>query len=537
VWVLLALLCTHWMRSFRPLPLSNDSYQYLNVADNVNHAHGVATSLVHFDTERSHGRIPAPLTTFPPAYPVVLAATSDISGSLEGGARLVSGICYAGTAGLLIFALMLAGVTAFVRQMILCVFCANAVNLEFSAAVLTEPLYMLISTAAVVALLWVEALLWADTRSQETLTPTAIAVAVLAYVLSGLAYWIRYAGLFLIVAVVGFALLQFLLHRNRTRAFYLAGAFIPIVCAGGLMLRNIHYVGTWKGGNDIQVHNALKALVADYARAQLHLALGQHQVIFGIWETMLLVGGLGVFALLIAGLKSSRPLPSNSVTLLVLLCVVVYSAGMFYAGLRTVISFGTRMFLPILPLYLILLGVGGSWLMVRWARGTQSVLLKAGFLLATFGYVGINARDLYEPTPPAEHEILAKQYAEPTSDGQPLLKWVDSNMAANDAVAAAEGQATGYLLHRPTMSLVGSQYSREHWECDEVKNQMKRFGAHYLILYKPPASNIDEQSLLTHSHFVATAVSGQPPCGFVIATENPDIRILRIDLKSGIGQK
>src|ERR1019366_7663969 len=108
LWTLLAFLGAGTMRAFRPAPLSNDSYQYLDVAEHFRHDHQLATSLVYFDTERSYGRIPAPLTTFAPGYPVVVAITS-LSSDLEDAARGLSCVCYAGTAALLAWALILTG--------------------------------------------------------------------------------------------------------------------------------------------------------------------------------------------------------------------------------------------------------------------------------------------------------------------------------------------------------------------------------------------------------------------------------------------
>src|ERR1700720_86686 len=58
IWSLLAFLCFAFIWNWRPTPLSDDSYQYLNVADNVSHGRGIVTTLVHFDSERSHGRVP-----------------------------------------------------------------------------------------------------------------------------------------------------------------------------------------------------------------------------------------------------------------------------------------------------------------------------------------------------------------------------------------------------------------------------------------------------------------------------------------------
>jgi hypothetical protein len=526
-WAFLAFLGASAMRVFRPMPLSDDSYQYLNVAEHIKHDHQLSTSLVHFDTERSHGRIPAPLTTFAPGYPAVVAITS-FSWSLEGAARVLSCVCYAGTAGLLVWALIRTGVTMLFRQLTLVLFATNATALSFATAVMTEPLYMLLTTVAIVGLVSAE--------KTALPKPVVIAQAVIAFSAAGLAFWVRYAGLFLIAAVVSYALLRLLRPGSRFRTVFLLAALIPVVLAASMMLRNLVAVGTWKGGNDMPVRNPFKGVMAEYVRAQLHLILGQHPVTFDVWLSLLLVGGLGVAALLItAVLKGGASKTGwwwlsgwrrlDAAALLVGICVFVYSAGIFYAGLRTVISFGPRMFLPVLPLYLLLLGMGVNWLMSRWPAAARSAWLKTGLLLVTVGYVGVNARNLYERPSPARHEILALQYAKPAADGLPLLEWVESNIPADDVIVAADGQATGYLLHRPTLSLVGPHFSSVRWGCDEIRKQMKRFNASYLFLYKP-SSEIDKDALLAESQLLATPPQ-QPPCGFVIAAENSNIRILK----------
>jgi hypothetical protein len=528
-WALLALLSALAIRAYRPMPLLDDSYQYLNVAENLQHGRGVTTALIHFDPERSHGRMPAPLTTFPPGYAAVIAATG-YGRDLEATARLVSCVCYAATAACLMWAMVLTSVTIFLRQAILFLFVTNAVALSFAASVLTEPLYMLLSTGSVVGLIWAE-------KAAETGLPkhSVIGRAAIAYSLAGLAYWVRYAGLFLIVAVVGYALLQLALERSRLRAVLLLTTLIPVAMAAALMLRNVVTVGTWKGGNDMAVQNPLKTVAADHVRAHLHLMLGGHAATFGVFEGLLLAGlaFLGFVAVRQVGAYRNP----DAAALLVALCVLIYSAGIFYAGLRTVISFGTRMFLPVLPLYLLLLGMGVN----RVARGgradapsaspLESRWLKLALLLVIAASASVNARDLYEPRVPAPHEILAGLYAQPVAGGQPLLKWVESNIGADDVVVATDGQATGYLLHRPTISMVGPHYSPVRWECDEVKEQMRRFKSSYVILYKPPPTPSPtpaDDFLVAGSQFVAAAASREPPCGFVVSVENPGVRILKL---------
>jgi hypothetical protein len=530
VWTLLAFLGAGSMSIFRAQPLYNDSYQYLNVAENLTRDMGLVTSLVHFDTERSHRRIPAPLTTFPPGYPALVAVTSALSGDLERMARVVSGVSYAGTAALLAWALMLMNVRAFLRRVLLCLFITNAVALGYATAVMTESLFMLLSTCAVVALMW----------SEKGQAPSRVLItrAVIAYTIAGLSCWVRYAGFFLIAGVVGYASLQWLRQRSRLRTILLFAALIPVASAGSIMLRNLLSVGTWRGGSEIPVHNPLRSVAAEYVRGHLHLFFGQHPHTIGGSEGLVLLAGLGIAAILILSFKGSRPDTggrwravwenTDGAALALVLCLLLYSAGIFYAGLSTIISFGTRMFLPMLPLYLLLIGISLNRLISRRLTGAQGRWLKAGFLLVIIGYVGSNARELSRRPSPARHELLAMQYREPTAGGQPLREWVESNIPAGDVIMAANGQATGYLLRRPTVSMVEAQYSRVRWECDEVKKQIKTYGARYLILYKP-ASAVTEDPLMAESEFVSTAVSQKPPpCGFIVAAENSYVRILEI---------
>jgi hypothetical protein len=530
LWGVLGLAVALSMLALRPAPLSNDSCQYLSVAANIRAGNGAATDLVYFDTERSHGRIPAPLTTFPPGYSASIAILSGVVGGYETAARILSAICFAGTVALLAFILITARITTFVRAAVMFLFVANAVSVDFSTAVVTESMFVFIFTAAITALIWAW---WGLQRTRGHL-PWIIAGLTLA----GLSYWVRYAGLFLIAALVLYVGLRFLRLRSRVGASELCAAFIPIGLAAVLMARNVFLVGNWKGGNDLPVSNPLRGVLADYARAQLHLLTGEHAVKLGVWEGLLLLGGLGLGALLghvllRGGLGGGALLPRlNGLWTLPFTCAAVYAVGLCYAGLRTVISFGTRMFLPVLPLYILLFGLFLHWLLSRTRFSGGQIWLRAALCVFVIGYIGVNAQDLNMPQPESRQEYLSGLFAERTADGQRLSDWANAHIAPETVIAAQDGQETGYLLHRRTLGLVEREYSSERWECPEIREQMNRFGARYLILYRHPDHN---SQLLEESSFAAKAASGQPGCGFVIAAENQDVRILAIGPIAGAG--
>ncbi len=183
LWGSLGLAVAFGILAYRPAPLSNDSYQYLSVAANIRNGNGIATDLVYFDTERTHGRIPAPLTTFPPGYPAAVGLLSSFAVGYEMAARILSSVCFAGTAALLAFVLMAARVTAFVRTVVLLLFVTNVVSIEFSTAALTESMFVFIFTAAIAALLRAS---W-DCQHPRAHLPWIIA----GFILAGLSFWVR----------------------------------------------------------------------------------------------------------------------------------------------------------------------------------------------------------------------------------------------------------------------------------------------------------------------------------------------------------
>ena len=540
VWVGLTLVALAFIRVRVNPPLSNDGYQYLSVASNFLRDHSLSTSLVYFDSERAHGQIPAPLTTFPPGYSLAIAGLRPADSRVEDVGRLISQVSQSLVSGLLIFILATSGLGFLHRQLMMLFWVANATVLDYGASVWSEPLFTLLFVGAVGAYIWVE---YRCSQDRSFFLPALVAA-----VAASLTCWVRYAGYFVIAALFIYALIQWVRFRNRQRTLLLAFAVVPVLSAVCLMLRNIALAGTWKGGNELEVHNRLIPLFLNYVILHVHLLLGSHAVTFGVWEGIFAIGTVVLCVGLLIVFRGSdgtgrKPLRDRSLVyanslLLVLTCTGIYSLSMWYVGIHTAVSFGDRMFLPLLPLYvllfaLLILAIDHRAQFVRYRAGTA---VTAGLVLVALGYMGINARDLGMLRRHDRAEALAAAYALPGHNGQPVIDWFQQELGPYEAILTEESQATGYVLGHPTVGMITPEYSAIRWDCDTVRNTLTRFDMRYVVLYRTiPSLGATSSSptasaaaaLLPESRFVTESVAGHPPCDFEIAAESSAVVVLR----------
>ena len=160
----------------------------------------------------------------------------------------------------------------------------------------------------------------------------------------GLAYHVRYAGLFLVLGLAALAFRHWVTRSRHIALGYAAtfAAAMTLVSIG--IARNVVLVGNWRGGNEKAVSNALAGVVAQTVRAVNGLVLGPLNAAES--ESLLPRALFGVMFLFLAvqlfrqrgKLEASESAEVRwrfSSDLLIL--VLLYSAFMFYAALTTVI--------------------------------------------------------------------------------------------------------------------------------------------------------------------------------------------------------
>ena len=204
LWCGLCLSVSAGLLSTRGCIYSNDGYQYLSTASNIASEHSIATSIVHFDSERTSGRIPAPITTFPAGYPAAIAALEQIGLDASRSAVVISAV-----SAMLLIPLVwalgaLLGLTRLAIRVTLLLLIINSCLATYSAAIATELLFTALSLTGLLLLMRYEA------APEEDSTACVLAGCILV----GCSYWVRYAGLFLVAAIVAFYVSRSLLIRR-----------------------------------------------------------------------------------------------------------------------------------------------------------------------------------------------------------------------------------------------------------------------------------------------------------------------------------
>ncbi len=495
--------------------LANDAFQYFSVAQNALAGHFGYTSLIHFDAERSFGVIPAPMLTFPPGYPFAIALVSLLGVPLQSAALLVSAMSTLACVPLLAWIATQLGLSRLLRNVVVAGFVFNNAIIFFGASAFSEALFTFVVLLGVALL--VAARLHADSSRGWRWAAAGLAL--------GAAYWVRYAGLFF---VLGLAVLviRHLLASDRLQA---KGYAVALTVAGAAVLagmaRNILLVGDWHGGNIRKiVSNPLWSQLVDTvvgtAASGKILVLGQS---FGTpgWTSIpralfiaFFFGGMAwlTWRHLRHGAAQAHPRPAlKGIGVDLLILMLTYSGCMFYAGLTSVISYGPRMFVPLTPLLMLLLGLALRTMLTTPAPRSISRRLALLALGASFCcYVVANFVLVVRPPSSFDSSSVAKLMDSTSIDGKAAHAAVLELVGPTRVVVANNGQVIGHVLERPTVSLVGPHYSAVEWNEKAIHDVVYQYNAAAIVIYVPIAGQWDNGDFVP-SPFVRQLAQGEAP--------------------------
>lgn len=488
IWVCVAagLLTLRLFPSFAP-ELNHDSFQYLSAADNALAGRLGYTSLIHFDVERSFGVLPAPMLTFPSGYPLAIALVSLAGVSTPTAALILSVLATIACIPLLVWLGLQLGLSRPLRNVVVACFVFNGIVSEFASAALSESLFMFLALLSVAAL--VLARLHRNGSGLRYWFAAGLAF--------GAAYFVRYAGLFFIVGLA-LLLVRHLINRDRLLA---KGNAIALAVASVFVMvgitRNMLLVGNWRGRDEMVVSNTLLSVLAQTGQAVNGLFLGVgtgNSAPGGTFVPKVVLSAL--LALGIAWLAWNRwrrrpivhekPLPTNGAAIDVLLLSATYAACMAYAGLTSAISYGAaRNFLPLIPLILLLFGLLLRFLLPNHeqrAAGHRLPVAALGVSLCC--YVYLNVLVIRKPLVD-QLTVVAEQFKSGRDGATATRAAVLSRAGPRGVILANNGQAMGYFLGRPTISMVGPTFSQVVWDEPTVRETIQRFHVAEVVITAP----------------------------------------------------
>lgn len=526
-WLALAAVTMNYVRFGEPI-VADDSFQYMSMAENLEERNGIRTSIVHFDTERSHGEIPAPMTWFPAGYPAVISLLC-----LVGIPKPLAGLAISAVS-LVAVVLATAWLCSWYRlgllatRTVLSCLIVNSWTLLYGTAVMTESLFTALTVSAVAMLV-----LLADQTGKPG-QPRLLWLWALCGLTLGVCPWVRYAGLFLYTSLGLFLAIEVLFRRRRDLTGPIAAVVLATVPTAILLLRNISLVGTWRGGNAIDRRSTLIEVVKDFVFSTYETIFGELvRDRFGAPEVLaaLAFGACGLLSAWVV-FQNRKAIASGlkrlPTTLPILTCFAVYLGALAYLSYTSHLGFSYRYCFPLIPLMLVLVGLFATQI-APYVKGQLVGRLSAAATVALIAcYAFLNVRNTLQPWEGSS--IFSKQRVidrldAPMPSGESLRSWIESHVPVDATITASYGQPTAYVLQRKAVSLVAHDNSTYDWREAEIQDAMTRFNADYLILY-PETPSDPAPEVQNESPFLTALVAGEArPNWLELVADNGHARV------------
>lgn len=462
---------------FEPGKVNPDTIQLIDTARHLLNGDGLTSGILYYDAQLAFRRVPAPMTIWPPGFPVLLAAGMSVGVSAEWTALALSLIAHLSVAFLIYFGLRRAQATPMVAALAGFVWLVHPTALSLTISCFAEPIYTAFTLASCLAL--VEAVRevqhW---RIWLTAAGVSAAFAVL----------MRYNGV-LWPAAAGLWLLLLAMNRRSWRPIGIAIAFgaLPAITTLGLFWRNLVLSGQLSGG---QFEYGGAAGIGEVLR---RFFWGTELLFGSMLATQPLVLGL-VFGILAAALfgivRGTRPHePRALVVGFSLASTVVLAVFLFANALRSSIVFvDYRYWMPAIPFLLIVVGVivDSAVSRLRAVERKRAVLwpslvaASAGALLLSIVVALAGSWPLTRPHPAAA--IVDKALAERLPDGRAL----GAVLAASDAphlLLSNEERRLGFATRAAVVGLPIARYTQSVWDDDTVASLVREFGISHVLFF------------------------------------------------------
>jgi hypothetical protein len=341
-----AVVLVTWSRTTQ---ISNDGVQYVEAARRLLAGDGYSTGILYFDEQYQSGKLPAPQTVWPPGTSLGIAGLAALGMEPESAGRLLArlafimlpplvfliGLRLTASAGLAaLCAAWQLGMTEYWMYL-----ASPNSDLPFMAAALGS--WVMIPRADHEEGRW----LWTS-------------------LLAGVATVFRYAGVFLVLAM-GVLMLADVMGRWRRTGKLALRPFLLVapgcLLVAGLLIRNRLVAGDLRGGNTRAVTQPVTDLLIETVRSLLDVTAAVTRVHLGGGGLASVGAGLGLLGLAALGVVAARGLwraprdfevrrPAYRYASGLGVVAGIYLSAMIWTASGTMLTYGSRYLLPIVPI-------------------------------------------------------------------------------------------------------------------------------------------------------------------------------------------
>ena len=326
----------------------------------------------------------------------------------------------------------------------------------------------------------------------------------------------RYAGLFLVIGFIIYGGIRFFIRRTRDMFKAWALSFVSLTFVAVNFFYNYFIVGSMSGGHDKVVHHSFVSVMYSIVRVIVDIFFEYNT------KLILVLCCLGMVIPFIVIFKSIgyRWLKSNMVVL-PLVVIATYIIFMVYLGMTSIVSFdSTRMFVPLLPISLIIFG---SAITCTEKRINNYTILYASLMPFVLLSLISCALSLSDRPFLAQHQEVAFRMSKPMVGNGSVRVWVEKNVAKEEVIMASVGQGTAYVLDHKTLSLIESEYSVQVWDEKHVRETMEFYDARFLFLY--PGYHSDSILVQDESEFIKKLLKNEAPSWLKLVADNGLVKV------------
>lgn len=459
------------------LRLENDVAQAVIAARYLAAGDGYLTDSLYYPENYSAEVLPVPQTVFPPGQALLITAVEPLVGNPLQTSFVVALVSMFLTPLAVYFFLVRCGMRVSIAVMGCLMWCGLVSAWENTFHCKSDITFVLLTVIGGIALV----------RPAKR----SVTMAFVAGTLAALAFLVRYAGLFFMLAAALTIIVEWYRHRTKTQFMELVAFCIPAGLSVAVLFgRNYYFTGDLKGGNSYRPDKVFEDSARELYYAIVELFGASHIIDWRNPMELVLIAavllGCGLVWKHRGEIEWNRLGTTAFLDARGFLFSLIYSvttvALLVYLELTTCVGLRARMFMSVVPFCMLMMATVLQ--LARIHGNTNSHFRLVGVLLAVAFLMGQvkQAPRVFATRP--NYSALHSSCEQIVAGNTTLCEFLQSKISTEHPVLANEPQVLGAIIERPVVGLAADQYTRFSWTADEVLQRVRKFNVEWVVNFK-----------------------------------------------------